>query len=96
MPYIRISITKPRKGQEAHLEEVMRQLGDAIKAAPGCRDSWVLKPHDNSGEIVRISIYEDEAAAEAAANNDHVMALRSEVQFAAEEKGHVERAFFSI
>ena len=40
MPYVRISITKPRKGQEAHLEEIMRQLGEAIKAHPGCRDSW--------------------------------------------------------
>lgn len=55
----------------------------------------MLKPHDNSGEVARIAVYESEHAAEAAANQNSFMALRSEIHLAS-EPGHTERAFFSI
>lgn len=95
MPYIRLSIAKPRRGQEARLEELMRKLDDIIRHQPGCLSSYLLRPHDDSGEIARIAIYESEDAAESTANNQTVMALRSEIHLAC-EPGHVERAFFTL
>ena len=95
MPYIRLSVNKPRRGEEARLEELVRKLNDLSAANPGCLQSWVLKPHDDSGEIARIAVYESEEAAESAANNQSFMALRSEIHLIT-EPGHVERAFFSI
>jgi quinol monooxygenase YgiN len=94
MPYIRLSIAKPRRGQEARLEELMRKLDATLKSQPGVITSYVLKPHDDSGEIARIAVYENEHVAEAAANNQSVMAIRSEIHLAS-EPGHVERAFFT-
>lgn len=95
MPYVRISIQKPTRGNEARVEELMRKLEGMIASQPGCTASFLLKPHDDSGEIARIAIYEDEDAAEAAANVQNIMAIRSEIHLIT-EPGHIERAFFSI
>jgi quinol monooxygenase YgiN len=95
MPYVRLSIAKPRRGQEERLEEVMRRLAAVAGASAGCLESYVLKPDDDSGEVARIAIYQDEAAAESAATNQTVLALRSELHLIC-EPGHVERAFFSM
>lgn len=95
MPYIRLSIAKPRRGEEAHLEELMRRLNDLSAGQEGCIESWVLRPHDDSGEVARIAIYDSEQAAEAAANNQSFLAIRSEIHLST-EPGNTERAFFSI
>lgn len=95
MSYIRLSIARARKGEEERLEQLMRQLAETVAKQEGCIESYVLKPHDDSGEIARIAVYEDENAAEHAANTDHIMSLRSELHLLS-EPGHVERAFFTI
>jgi quinol monooxygenase YgiN len=95
MSYIRLSIIRPRKGEEARVEDLMRQLSDAVAKTEGCSESYVLKPHDGSGDIARIAIYENEDDAERAANTSHIMALRSELHLLS-EPGHVERAFFTV
>ncbi len=95
MPYIRLSIAKPRRGEEARLEEVMRKLSDLSASQEGCVESYVLRPHDDSGEIARIAVYSDEVTAEHLANSQSFLSLRSELHLIA-EPGQVERAFFSI
>lgn len=95
MPYIRLSIAKPRRGQEARLEELIRKLDATLASQPGVITSYLLKPHDDSGELARIAIYENEDLAESAANNQSVMSIRSEIHLAS-EPGHVERAFFTL
>jgi len=95
MPYIRISIARPRRGEEQRLEDLMRKLSVVSAEQPGCEASYVLKPRDQSGELARVSIYKDEQSAEAAAQSQTIMALRSEMHLVT-EPGHTERAFFSI
>ncbi|MCL6645619.1 MAG: antibiotic biosynthesis monooxygenase [Dehalococcoidia bacterium] len=95
MPYIRLSIMKPRRGEEARVEELLRKLDQAVAAAPGCQVTYLMRPHDDSGEIARLAIYDSEEAAEHAANDTHIMALRSEIHLCV-EPGHIERAFFTI
>jgi quinol monooxygenase YgiN len=95
MPYIRLTIAKPSRGQEARLEELMRKLSELSEGQPGFIEGWLLRPKDNSGEIARVAVYEDEASAEAMANSQSWMALRSEIHLCT-EPGHQDRAFFSI
>jgi quinol monooxygenase YgiN len=95
MPYVRLSVARPRRGEAQHLEDLMRKLSVAAAAQDGCLASYVLRPHDDSGEIARIAIYKDEESAEHAANNQSVMVLRSEMHLIT-EAGHSERAFFSV
>lgn len=94
MAYVRISIVKPRHGQAARVEELMRKINDFASKAKGCREVFLLRPHDDSGEIARMAIYQDEDSAEAAASSQTVLALRSELHLLV-EPGHIERAFFT-
>lgn len=95
MTYIRLSIVRPRRGEEKRVEELMRKLAEAVAETEGCIQCYVLRPDDESREVARIGIYTDEAVAEKAANSQHIMALRSELHLSS-EPNHVERAFFSI
>ncbi len=95
MTYIRLSIVRPRRGEEKRVEELIRKLAEALAGTEGCLESYVLRPDDESGELARIAIYENEGVAEKAANSQHIMALRSELHLSAEPQ-QVERAFFSV
>lgn len=95
MAYIRMSIARPRHGQEQQLEDAMRKLNDLAKETPGCIATYLLRPHDDSSEIARISIYDSEASADAAANTNAFLVARSEMHLVT-EPGHQERAFFSF
>ena len=95
MGYIRLSIVHPHKGEAARVEKLMRELADAAKATPGCTASYLLSAHDQSGEIARIAVYETEAAANAAANSQHMLSVRSELHLHI-DPGHVERGFSSM
>ncbi len=92
MTYVRLSIARPRHGQEERLHEIQAELARWARDQPGCRESYLLHPHDDSGEIARITIYESEDAAEEVAKHPHLMSLRSELNLAA-EPDHVERGF---
>jgi quinol monooxygenase YgiN len=94
MPYVRLSIAKPRHGQEERVADIMRKLNEFAASQPGCVTTMLLRPHDESGEIARMSIFQDENAADHVAQTDHVLSLRSELHLAV-EAGHIERAFFT-
>lgn len=95
MPYVRLSIATPRRGDEDRLAGIMQQLAEAAASHPGCLQSYVMRPHDESGEIARLAVYADEHAAESTANSEHMLALRSQMHLLC-EPGHVERAFFTV
>lgn len=97
MAYIRLSIVRPRSGETAkHVERLFRELAQLTSQEDGCLQSYLLQPHDDSGEIARIAIYRDEKAAEQAASDEPVMALRSQIDLVIEPRTHRERAFFTI
>jgi len=95
VPYIRLSVMKPRPGEAQRMEDFMRKLTALVLEQEGCIESYLMKPDDDSGEIARMAIYADERSAENSANSTPVMALRSEIHLLS-EPGHVERAFFTI
>jgi quinol monooxygenase YgiN len=95
MSYIRLSIAKARPGEEERFRAIMVRLQEVTKSEPGCKESYLLEPRDDSGDIARISIYDSELDAERAANGATIMALRSEMHSVC-APGHTERAFFSI
>lgn len=95
MTYIRLSVVKPRPGQEESTVKILHALSAATAGSPGWLGNYVLRPHDDSGDLARISIYEDEASAEREAATPSVMSLRSELHLIV-EPGHRERGFFSV
>lgn len=95
MPYIRLSVVKPRAGYEARAVEILEALSAATAGSPGWQANYVVRPHDGSGELARISIYDDEASAAREAATPSVLSLRSELHLII-EPGNRERAFFSV
>ena len=73
----------------------MRELVEAAAATVGCSASFLLKPHDESGDIARIAIYDDEAAADRVATSQHILSLRSELHLHI-DANHTERGFSSM
>lgn len=95
MAYVRLSIARPRRGEEARFEEVMRRLTEVTAQQAGCTAAYMMKPEDDSGDIARISFYEVAEQADAAAQGATIMALRSELHLLS-DAGHVERGFFTV
>ena len=95
MAYVRLSIARPRRGEEARFEEIMRRLTEVTSKQAGCTASYMMKPDDDSGDIARISFYEQEQQADAAAQSPTIMALRSELHLIC-EAGHIERGFLTV
>ena len=95
MAYVRLSVVRPRPGREDEALRILHSLSAATEGSPGWVAGYVLKPDDDSGELARISIYEQESDAEREAASDKVLALRSELHMVI-EPGHRERGLFTI
>lgn len=98
MPYVRISLMRPKRGQEHRLTELIDQLVAYYGQQPGFIRGYRLNalPGDTSGRLGRIGVWESAAAAERAAGTDHDLALRSEVNMVVEDGSHEELAFEGV
>ena len=81
MPYVRLAFahSRPERREEVrqHFEELVRY----IRTMPGCLASYVVYPHDETGEIGRMSVWDNLEAANRAANDPHAMSIHSELMF---------------
>lgn len=93
MAYVRISLMQPKPGQAARVHELLDQLIEFYEAQPGYITGYRLEPHDGSGRVGRIGVWDNDASAEHAATNDHDMALRSELNMVVEAGSHQELSF---
>jgi quinol monooxygenase YgiN len=92
--YVRLSLMTPSRGEEDHVVQLQRDLVRYFSSQPGYVEGYVLKAPDGSGQVGRIGVWESEAAADQAANSDHVMAVRSQLnQMITGE--HNERSFLA-
>ncbi len=92
MPYVRVSLMQPLPGREQEVEELNRELISFYREQPGCVSCQFIRAVDDSSEVGRLTQWESEAAADAAATTDRSMQLRSRLHLAVHE-GHVDRSF---
>jgi quinol monooxygenase YgiN len=81
MPYIRLTLVHPRPERRAEVRRHYEELIAYVRTLPGCLAGYVIEPHDESGEVGRISIWESAEAAHHAANDPHALALHAELHF---------------
>ncbi len=98
MAYVRISLMRPKRGQEQRLTDLIDQLAAYYRQQPGFLNGYRLSalPGDTSGRLGRVGVWESAAAAERAAGTDHDLAMRSEVNMAVEDGSHEELAFEGV
>jgi quinol monooxygenase YgiN len=94
LTYVRISIMKPLANRELEALKLNKQLVEHYRSQTGCFSSHVIQAADGSGEIGRVSFWESESTADAAATADHSMSLRASLHLIV-RKGHQDRSFHS-
>jgi hypothetical protein len=94
MAYIRISTMVPLAGREEESTRINQELVAFYSAQPGCLGSCFVTAADASGEQGRVSFWETERAADAAAVQERSLYLRSRLHLLVRE-GHQERSFSS-
>jgi quinol monooxygenase YgiN len=85
---------RPLAGREAEAGQLNLELVEHYRLQPGCLQSTLIHATDDSGEMGRVSFWESEAAADAAANTDRSMLLRSRLHRMV-RRGHQDRSFRS-
>ena len=93
MSYVRISLMTPRPGRAADAARLLDAVIDFCHTQPGYLGGFRLESGDESGMIGRVTIWEDEHNADAVAQTDHMLALRSALNVVVVEGTHEERGF---
>jgi quinol monooxygenase YgiN len=93
MPYIRVSIMKPKAGGEVEVRRILDDLTAYFARQPGYLGGYRIDAHDGTGFLGRITTWTDDAAADRAAQTDHVLAIRSQLNPVVEDGSHEEHAF---
>ncbi len=93
--YGRISLTKPREGQAAALTRAHEELLRTYRTMDGFIRGYLISATDQSGRIGRVTFCQSDVDADRAAQQGHVLAIRSEMpRFVDEESDiHIEQRF---
>lgn len=93
MPYIRLSLVTPKPARERHAADLLRRLASVHRSQPGYLAGYLLAARAGSRSIGRVVIWRDAQAANAAASQQHDLALRSELNLVIDPASHRESAF---
>jgi hypothetical protein len=93
MLYVRLSLVYALPGRAEEVARIMDDLVDFYQKQDGYVAGYKLWSADETGDIGRITVWRDLHAADAAAQSNHVLSLRSELVPLIEEGSHEERGF---
>ena len=91
MPWVRMSLMKPKAGRQAEVDQLLTELADFFAEQDGFLEGYIL--HAKDGLVGRVTIWETEASADHSAQSTHVLAVRSRLNPDVEEGSHEEHAF---
>ena len=95
MSFVRVTYVVPRDGQVERVKETLKKLSDFYATQPGYLEGYLLLPHPgaNPPAMGRFGSWENDRAAEDAAQAEHGMALRAELMRLVQEESHMELTF---
>ncbi len=91
MAYVRISLMQSKPGRQAEVKQLMDELADFFAKQPGFVDGYGL--HSSDALVGRVTVWDSESAADAAAQSNHVLAVRSRLNTDVLDGSHQEHAF---
>jgi quinol monooxygenase YgiN len=62
MSYVMVARWRPREGERAKIESILRELAAAIRREPGNRQFTVLRGHDDADDFLLYEVYASEQA----------------------------------
>jgi heme-degrading monooxygenase HmoA len=91
VPYVRVSLMRPRAGEEERVRELIDRLVSFFSTQPGFLSGYRLEPVEPDGYMGRIGVWETAEQADRAAQANLDLALRSQMNMSLEE--HLEYSF---
>lgn len=91
--YVRLSLMRPKSGQEARVGEILNDLVQFYSEQPGYIEGYTLVAQESASEVGRLTLWRTERDAETTASNQHVMSQRSELMRVIESGSHLEKSF---
>jgi quinol monooxygenase YgiN len=95
MLYIRISLMVPLPAHAGAAADLLDAVANYLNGQPGYLGAYVLQPQPATGMIGRVTLWEDEASADAVAQSAHMLSLRSELAPLIAESTHLEFGFYA-
>jgi quinol monooxygenase YgiN len=93
MPYIRVSLMQPKDGRADEVRSLLEDLANYFKIQPGFIEGYSLH---SPALIGRVTVWDSDSAADAAAQSDHVLAVRSQLNADVIAGSHEEHAFEGV
>ena len=95
MLYVRISLMHPKSGHEGDVASMMDKLVAYYSLQTGFIAGYKLAAADGSADIGRVTVWDNGEHADAVAQSDHVLAVRSELLPLIDEPSVRERSFYA-
>ncbi|HTE83693.1 MAG TPA: hypothetical protein VK821_03100 [Dehalococcoidia bacterium] len=94
--YVRLSLVRPKSGQEEKVSDILNDLVGFYAGQPGYLQGYTLVTTAPGSEVGRLTMWRSERDAETTASTQHVMAQRSELMRLVEGGSHIERSFTAL
>jgi quinol monooxygenase YgiN len=91
--YVRLSLMNPKPGREEVVSRIMDDMLRFYKSRDGYVRGYKLTSGDPQGRAGRLSVWRSEHDCDQAAQTQHILAIRSELNQMIEEDSHVERSY---
>lgn len=91
MPYVRVSLMQPKPGRHEEVGKLLAELAEFFAGQQGFVEGYRL--HSKDELVGRVTVWDSEASADHAAQETHVLAIRSRLSADIEEGSHEEHAF---
>lgn len=95
MLYVRMSLMTPTPGRQQDVAAIMDSLVSFYAKQPGYVVGYKLAAADDTGDMGRVTVWRSGEEADATAQTNHVMSLRSDLMPMIEEGSHQERSFYA-
>lgn len=94
--YVRLSLMNALPGNEERVSQIQDELLTFLIGKPGYVRGYKLTSGDPQGRIGRLGVWRAEHDAEAQANDEHVLSLRSEMLRLIEKDSHAEHSYTAL
>jgi hypothetical protein len=91
--YVRLSLMNPKPGSDEVVSRIMDDMLRFYTTQDGFVRGYKLVSGDPQGRIGRLSVWRSEHDCDIAAQSQHILAIRSELNQMIDEESHVERSY---
>jgi hypothetical protein len=91
--YVRLSLMNPKTGNDEVVSRIMDDMLKFYRSQQGFVRGYKLLSGDPQGRVGRLSVWNSEHDCDMAAQSQHILSIRSELNQMIDEGSHIERSY---